>query len=146
MPTMGRLVGAILFAILGYYLAMTMAPLFEEGRVPGFWYPMCVVIGIWAGWFVVGRKAGLGYRAGIGIGLTGVAAQLFWMLFILSFGDMLTKSMRRSYDGPVEAIVNVFEIVVEYVVQFATYDVVVATIGGAIICGLITEFFGRRYP
>lgn len=146
MPTAGRLIGALTFAVLGAYLAFETVPLFEEGKSPGFWYPLCMLAGVWAGWTIVGRRAGQGYSSSVGLSLTGVAAQSFWVLFLLSGYEMIGKSMRRSYDGPVEAVINVFEIGGEYAIRFATIEVITVLIAGALMAGMFTEFFARRYP
>jgi len=145
MLTAGRLIGAMCFAILGAYIAFATVPLFEEGRAPGFWYALCMLAGAWAGWAIVGSRSGKGYSSSVGVSLTGVVAG-FWILFILSGYDMIQKSMRRSYDGPVEAVINVFEILGEYALQFATVDVVTVLVVGALAAGMFTEFFARRYP
>jgi len=146
MPTAGRLVAAITLAILGGYTAFLIFPNFDEGSVPSYLYPLCVGAGIWAGWVVIGKRAGNGYSSGIGNGITGTLAMVFWILFLMSFADMISKSMRRSYDGPVEAVVNVFEIMLEYAQELYTYELVLVLAGGAIVVGLITEFFAKRYP
>lgn len=146
MPTAGRLIGALSFAVLGAYLAFITAPLFEEGKTPAFWYPLSILAGLWAGWTIVGRRAGNGYSASVGLSLTGAASQAFWVLFIMSGYDMVKKSTRFAYDGPVEAVVNVFELGAEYALRFATSEVLLALIVGGVIAGLFTEFFARRYP
>ncbi len=145
MPTAGRLAGAVAFAVFGWYLATTSTQYFDEGRAPGFWIPLAVVAGIYAGWVVVGKRTGQGYGSGISNGITGTATLLFWMVFGLSFGDMISKSMRRSYDGPVEALVDVFTIMTGYGVQFAHVELGIIIAVGAVAAGLFSEFFGKRY-
>ena len=146
MLTAGRLIGAGCFAILGACIAYTTSPLFEEGQQPSFWYALCIFAGAWAGWVVVGGRSGNGYASSVGVSLTGVVAQSFWILFILSGYEMIGKSMRRSYDGPIEAVVNVFEILGLYLLRFATVDLITLLVVGALAAGLFTEFFARRYP
>lgn len=146
MPTAGRLIGAFAFAIVAAYLAYVTTPLFEEGRRPSFWYPLCICVGLWAGWAIVGRRSGHGYSASVGLSMTGIAALAFWILFIYSSYDMIGKSMRKAYDGPVEAVVNVFELLAKYGLQFMTLDVITALVVGGFIAGMFTEFFARRYP
>ncbi len=146
MPTAGRLIGALCFAILGLLIAILTVPLFEEGKSPGFWFPLCFLAGVWAGWVVVGPKTGGGFSASVGISLTGVAIQVFWILFLMSGYDMIRKSMRRAYDGPVEAVINIFEIGGTYAIQFATFEVIATVLVGGVVAGLFTEFFSRIYP
>lgn len=146
MPTAGRLIGAICFAILGGYIAFTTSPLFRSGSGPDFWYPLCIAAGIWAGWFVVGPRSGKGYASSVGLSLTGVFSQSFWILLILSSYQMITKSLRNAYEDPVDAIVNVFELLGEHALRFATLDVMIVLLVGAVISGVFTEFYARRLP
>lgn len=147
MPTAGRLAGALCFALLGALLAYLTIPLFKEARVPSFWWPLTIGSGLWAGWVVVGSRVGRGISSAIGNGLTGVAAQVFWILFVLASVEMVQKSLRKSYDSALEAIVNVFELGIGHAVVFgANMDVLTAIVAGGIVCGLIAEFFGRRLP
>ncbi len=146
MPTAGRLTAAFALAILGAYLAYLTAPLFDEGGLPGFWWPLCILAGVWAGWVVMGKRAGRGYSAAVGNGFTGVAAQAFWILFLTASADMLQKSMRRSYDGPIEAVIDVFQLMWEYIQDLGTQDVGVALVVGAIAAAFFSEFYAKRFP
>jgi len=146
MPTGGRLVGAICFAALGAYLALLCLSYFEDGQIPRFWWPLCCLAGVWSGWVVVGKRVGLGYSASIGNGLTGTAALVFWIVFVIAFVDMVEKSFRKSYGDPLEAIVNVFELGLEHALRLGQADVIVAALVGGVIGGLVTEFLGRRLP
>ncbi|SEW11736.1 hypothetical protein SAMN04488515_1137 [Cognatiyoonia koreensis] len=146
MPTAGRLTAAIAFAVIGGYIATLISPLFEDGKQPSWWYPLCVLSGLWAGWVVVGKRAGRGYSSAVGNGITGVIAQCFWIIFLMSFADMIKKSLRKSYDGPVEAVVNVFEIMAEYGFAFWSPTLAGIIIGCGVAGGLFAEFFAKRFP
>lgn len=146
MPTAGRLTSALALAILGGYIAYLTVPLFDEGSVPSFWFPLSIGAGIWAGWVVMGKRAGRGYSAAVGNGFTGVAAMVFWILFLLCGFEMLRKSMRRSYDGPIEAVIDVFALMSDYALQFFTADVIVALVVGAIAAAFFSEFYAKRFP
>ena len=145
MPTAGRLAGAFAFALLGAYLAYLTIPLFEEGRTPSYWWPLTIGAGFWSGWVVVGSRVGRGTSAAIGNGLTGIAAQLFWTLFLMSGVDMIKKAMRKSYDNVLEAIVNIFELGAEHAVNLGSMEVIVTALAGGVLCGFFAEFFGRRF-
>ena len=145
MPTAGRLAGALAFAVLGAYLAQLTMPLFKEGRIPSYWLPLTIGAGLWAGWVVVGSRAGRGSRPAIGNGLTGAFAQVFWILFVISGVDMVKKSLRKSYDNPLEALVNVFELGAEHAIALGSSEVLVTIVVGGIIGGLFTEFFAKRF-
>jgi hypothetical protein len=97
------------------------------------------------GWGIVGTRAGNGVGGGVGNGITGGVARLFWVYFLMSFSDMINKSMRNAYDGPVEAVVGVFEIMGDYAVQFAYVDLGVLMIVGSVVSGLLAEFVAKRW-
>lgn len=145
MPTAGRLAGAIAFAAFGYYLYTLLSPLFEEGQEPQYFLKLCVGVGVWAGWVICGKRASDGYKAGIGTGFTAVAAMAFWIVFLMSFADMIKKSMRKLYDGPMEALVDVFSLMLDAGAVFATADVGIALAIGGFVCGFFTSFIGKRF-
>ena len=60
MPTMGRLVGAILFAGLAWYTSLLIIPLFPVGTNLGLFQEVNTFFGLIAGWTVAGPRAGLG--------------------------------------------------------------------------------------
>ena len=146
MPTTGRLTAAIALAALGFYIAYLAVPEFEEGRVPGYWYPLCIGLGAICGWIVIGSRSNRGYSAAVGNGLTGMAALVFWIVFIVSFMDMIQKSLRRSYDGPVEAVIGVFQLSLELAMDLYTNDIGIALVVGGIAAGLFSEFWAKRFP
>jgi hypothetical protein len=146
MPTAGRLAGAIAFAAFGWYFATALVPYFENGHAPSYWITMGVCIGVLVGWVVVGKRTGYGYASGIGNGFTGVFAFLFWMIFNVCVVDMLKKSLRRLYDGPMEALTDVFQLMLEFVVEFAQPEVGLIVFLGAVATGLFAEFFALRFP
>ncbi len=146
MPTAARMTAAILFGLLALAFAVEAGPYFPEAKEPQYWLYLNGAAGAVVGWMLCGTKAGNGYRPGLANGITTIVATLFAVFFIMSFVDMIKKSLRRSYDGPVEAVVNVFEIMLEWVPTFLVQDLGVLIFGGAIMAGLITEFVGKRLP
>ncbi len=146
MPTAGRLAAALAFFIYGWYISLQATPLFPEGNLPGYAVPLSIVVGILVGWMVVGSRAGRGYIAAIGNGLTGAAAYTLWMVFLISFYDMIRKSLRRLYDGPMDAITDVFDLMLKLGTDFYDINLIINVAVGGIICGLITEYFAKRYP
>ena len=144
MPTAGRLFGAVTFALLGFAIAVYTAPIFEEGRLPSYWFVLGVAAGLWAGWVVVGKRAGNGDS--ISNGLTGGAALVFWVLFVTGFLIMIEKSMRGAYSGPVEAVVNVAQEMYDLALGLYSPTLIGIILGGSVLAGLVTGFFGKRLP
>ncbi|MEJ6641501.1 MAG: TrgA family protein [Octadecabacter sp.] len=145
MPTMGRLVGAILFAGLAWYTSLLIIPLFPVGTNLGLFQEVNTFFGLIAGWTVAGPRAGLGYVAAFSYGLTALVAMVVMALFFNSSVVMVEQSLRKRYDGPGEALTDVFQMFVDHAIMMATPEIIGTLLIGGIVGGLVTEFFGRRF-
>jgi hypothetical protein len=145
MPTAGRLVAAILYGLLAWLVSEMIKPLFPAGMDFGRFSEINALIGVVVGWIVAGSRAGLGWRASVGSGLTASAAVLFWCLFLQSFGEMVRKSLRMQYGGAMDAVVGVFQLMIEHVQVMASSLVIVTLLVGGIVAGLIVEWSARRW-
>lgn len=146
MPTAGRLAAAIAFFIYGWYHALAATPFFAEGIAPTFLLPLSIIVSILCGWRVVGSRVGGGYVNAVGHGLTGAFAYSIWMIFLISFEEMVSRSLRLLYDGPMEALVGVFDLMLRLSIRMADLNLILSVAIGGIICGLFSEFFAKRYP
>ncbi|WP_342070884.1 TrgA family protein [Yoonia algicola] len=147
MPTAGRLSGAVIFALFGWYLAGLTIPFFPEANAPTFWLPVVSFIGLVVGWRICGSRAGQGYNPAIGVGLTCGVAIAFCALFALSFNQMISNALRNRYnDGTMEAVIDVFNQMIDYGTLFADGTLIATVLIGGIVCAWITEFFGQRFP
>lgn len=145
MPTTGKGVAAILMVILAWIGSEMYRPLMPDGTDFGWFNQVNLAIGFLAGWIVIGTRLNRSYSDAIGAGLTGVAALVFWAVMIQAFNEMLRLALERRYSGPVEAIVAVFELALDYAVKLLHTPLLVLLIGGGIVIGLICEFVARRY-
>ncbi|MFP4043632.1 MAG: TrgA family protein [Rhodosalinus sp.] len=148
MPTAARLVAAIVLAAVGWFASELVKPLIEAqtGRTEfGGLSLINLVLGALCGWIVIGKRAGRGYSAAIGNGLTGGAALVFWALFVQAVREMVDRSLARRYDGPVEAIAGVFELIVEYGAFLVNTQMLVTLVAGSILGGVASEFAARRW-
>jgi hypothetical protein len=145
MPTAGRLAGGIMLALVGWYMAGLAAPLFNEGRPPSSLLPAAILTGLYVGWSFIGGRIGAGYILGIGLGLTAAVAFAFLNLFVLGFSEMIARAMRMRYDGPMDAFVNIFALMLSEGERFLTLEFLGALALGAILSAWVAEFFGRRY-
>jgi hypothetical protein len=146
MPTMGRLIGAVLFTPLGFYLATLAIPLFPDGTDPPYLTYIAAGAGLFAGWVVAGSRAPAGYSGAIGYGLTAGAALAFWALFLSSFTEMILRSLDKRYQGPMEAVVSVFQLSMDYALVMGTSVIITTWLAGSIIGGMIVEWFAQRFP
>lgn len=145
MPTMGRMIGAILFGALAWYTSTLIAPLFPEGTNLGYFQEVNTFFGLFAGWTVAGPRAGLGYTAAFSYGITAMVAMVVMALFFNSSVVMIERSLRKRYDGPGEAVSDVFALFIEHGFLMSTPQIIGTLVVGGIIGGLVTEFFGRRF-
>ncbi len=147
MPTGGKLVGAIFFGMLAFFISDLIKPLLVESHGTKLeWFSRWNgLVGILMGWQLIGKTAGKTYRSSLGMGLTTFAATVFWCLVLWSAWEMLQRSMRRSYDGAVEALQDMTQLFIEYAVFAAQQDIVMAAVIGALFCGWVTEYFARRW-
>lgn len=145
MPTAGRLAGAVFLAVLAYIVSVMCQPLFPDDNIPDQWMLYNVGMGIIIGWVVMGPRSGGGFGAAIGIGLTGAILWAFWALFVHSFRDMINESFRKTYDGAVEALVDIFQILIEYGALLGSGPVIGALLGGGIVVGILTDVFARNF-
>lgn len=145
MPTMGRLAGAVCFGLLAGILAVLSIPVFGDGGPPSFWFPLCGVVGVMTGWMLVGSRVGQGTGPAIGTGISGAACIAFWVLLVLSGEEMIRRSMRGRYDGPMDAVVSLFGVMVDYGAQFNVPLILMVWLGGGVVAGLLTDAIGKRY-
>ncbi|EBA11888.1 TrgA family protein [Roseobacter sp. CCS2] len=147
MPTAGRLAGAVIFGLFGWYLAGLTIPFFPESNAPDFWLPVVGGISLIIGWRVCGRRAGQGYSPATGIGLTCGVAIVFCSIFIVSFNQMIKNALRNRYrDGTMEAVTDVFNQMIEFSIMFADVTLIATVLIGGVVCAWVTEFFAQRFP
>lgn len=145
MPTTGKGVAAILMAILAWYASEMFRPLMPEGTNFGWFNEVNVALGLLAGWIVVGSRLNYGYGNAISAGLTGVAALVFWALFLQSMNEMLRLALDKRYDGPVEGLVSVFKIAIDYLFTMGHMPLIGLLVGGGVAIGLVSEWAARRW-
>ncbi len=145
MPTGGKLIGAIVFAALAYFLTDLVKPLLPEGSRLGWFSPVNSIIGFIMGWSILGRSAGKTYRAAFGLGFTTLAATVFWCLMWWAGYEMLRRSMRMYYDGPVHALQEMAALFIDYGKIAAVEQVIWPAVIGTIFVSWFTEFFARRW-
>ena len=145
MPTASKIVGAICFAIFGYLAAVSVIPVLPEGTKIGRMREVSAFIGLLNGWFIMGRLTGSGFRAGIGSGMRTAITIVIWALIVFAIYEMVLRSTKLRYDGPMEAVTAAFGLMLDYGRMMLTKEIIgtVLVVGG--IAGAITEWAGRRW-
>jgi hypothetical protein len=145
MPTAAKLVAALFFAFLGYLAADMVKPLLPPGTQVAVFSPMCALIGLACGWKMAGERAGGGMWPSAGYGVTTSMLIVFWALVVFSGNEMLRRSVRRHYDGAVDAIMGMVQIAIDNIFMIATPTVIATLVLGGLFGGYLAEFAARRW-
>ncbi|MGJ5619069.1 TrgA family protein [Sulfitobacter sp. MF3-043] len=145
MPTAARLVAAICLAIVAFIVSGMIMPLMPESTDFGYFVPLNIIIGLLAGWIVMGRRVGRGTTAAINNGLTGVFVMMLWGIGVQACNEMVRLAMKNRYDNAMEAMVAIFQIGAEFGLMIATVPIGLFLLVGAVVSGLVTEYAGNRW-
>ncbi len=145
MPTAAKIVSAICLGTLGWIASENVVPLMPDDTDFGYFFVVNLGLGLVVGWVVLGTRVGNGYYESFMAGLTGVAALVFWALFFQSSNEMLKQALRRHYDGPVEAVVDIFYIALDFGTKLIDVNLISVLVIGGLIAGLCGEWASRRW-
>lgn len=145
MPTTARLVAALLLAALGWFTADLVKPYLPEAQPVGLFSPISALVGLGVGWIFTGKKLHGGEGSAVGIGLSSALLLVFWVAFIFSGYEMLQKALRKSYDGPTDAAVDTFAIILDQLKTAAQPDVIAAIVVGGVVAGALTRWTAARF-
>ena len=145
MPTAAKLLAAIVMVVTGYLTAEAIRPYLPEGQPTKWLIPVSTLVPAACAWRVVGRLAGRGYNVSVSMGIYIVCVGIFFTLVVFAIAEMLKRSIRLQYDGPMEAIVNMFGIVLEYGVLLANPMPAAYLIGAALLVGPLAEWGHRKW-
>ncbi len=145
MPTAAKLVGAIFFAILGYFTADLVKPLLPEGTKAQWLNETVAAFGMLFGWTMAGSRAGDGYRAALGYGLTAAALMAFWSVVAFAGAEMLQRSIDHRYRGPMAAVKSMFGIAWGMFKMIAIKEIIIAAIIGGMFGGWLAEWASKRW-
>lgn len=145
MPTAAKLVAAVAFAIVGWIAANAYVPVMGEGVSAGYFRELIALLGVLAGWRVMGAEAGRGYSQAMGSGLKTAMVLVFFALLLFSVREMVLLSMKMRYDGPVDAVLDVFKLMLEQARDMLTAPVIGTLIVGGLIGGILTEKASKRW-
>ncbi len=145
MPTAPKLIAAILFAALTWFVTDLVKPLLPVGTQMGLLSPINTVIGAFFGWRVMGARAGQSLKASLGYGITTAVIIVFWCLLVWSAYLMTIQSTRMRYDGPIDALQDMFFMMYDYARLMFTGEIVGSLAVGALVFGWLTDQVARRY-
>ena len=146
MPTGAKLMAAISFGIVGWIVANAYVPTLPAGMSVGLFRELVGLLGVVVGWKVMGASVGKGYAASISSGWKTVIVLVFFALLFFSIREMILLSMKMRYDGPMEAVLDVFAQMLKQAQALLTPNVLASMVVGGAVAGLLTENAGRRWP
>lgn len=145
MPTAAKLTAAVIFAILGFFAVQLYLPHLPQELPVGLLRESAAVLGIIIGWRVMGRLAGRGYIEAVGSGIRTSVALVFWALLLFAIQLMIKRAFKMMYEGPMEALIGVFSLMLEYGRALWAADVLALLLLGGALGGIVTEWAGKRW-
>jgi hypothetical protein len=145
MPTAAKLVAAVMFAAVGFLAAEAFKPQMPQGTPFGPFSLVVAGIGFLTGWIVMGGLVGRGYGAAAGYGMRTSVTVVFWALLLGSIYLMVEMSMKMRYDGPMDAVVGIFELMAEHARLLLDTDVLMVLGIGGVAGGCAAEWAARRW-
>lgn len=115
-----------------------------EGLDFGYFIEINMTIGLLVGWTVIGARSGFGYRATLGVGVSGAIMLVFWCVLLYSCVEMFNRALNNRFDQPFDALLFIPEIGVEYVITIASPMFVLTVLFGGAASGLVAEFACQR--
>jgi hypothetical protein len=145
MPTGAKAMAAISFAVVGWLIANAYVPNMPEVQSVGLVREMTAGIGAIVGWRVMGNSVGKGYVGAVGSGLKTVIVLVFVALLFFGIWEMLQQSVKMRYEGPIDAIIDIFNRMLDRAPPLWSPGVLAAMVIGGGIAGVLTENANRRW-
>lgn len=145
MPTAAKFFAALAFAIVAFFTAEVFKGHMPEGTQFGYFSLVSALIGLVCGWKVMGPEAGRGNWMALSSGLKTALFMALVALFIFSTYEMVLRAFLPAYDGPMEAVIGIFDLAVEFFVTFLAWDVLIVLFVGGGLAGLMSEWAARRW-
>lgn len=145
MPTGAKAMSAVAFAVVGWLVANAYVQNMPVAEAVGRVREIAALIGAIVGWRVMGPSVGKGYLESAAAGLKTVIVLVFFSLLVVGIYEMLQESMKMRYEGPLDAIVDIFGRMLERAPTLATGGVIGAMVLGGVIGGILAENANRRW-
>lgn len=145
MPTGAKLVAAVCFAVVGWIMSNYYAMNMPDASAAGPMREWAALIGAIIGWMVMGPSVGRGYVEAAGSGIKTAVVLAVAALFLLALREMLDNSVKMRYDGALDAILDVFQVMARRSEALLSLGVFGTILFGGIVGGLLAENAGRRW-
>jgi len=145
MPSAIRLAGLVIFALMAWVVSEQIAAVLPEGATDSTFPKFNALLGGVLGWVFMNPRVAERASGPIGAGITAVVAILIWGLMLHSIREMIKLALRKHYDGPVEAVIGVFQLMIDYGFQIATPTIIITVLLFGIVGGLICSGVAKRW-
>lgn len=146
MPTAAKLTAALAFIAIAFAASRAILATLQEGMGTDQFVPVNMILGALAGWFVLGRLAGAGYRRALGSGLRSTAVLVFYGLIAHAVAGMLQRALQQRYSGVMEALTGAVDLFGRYAVILLKAPVALAIlILGGVLAALVVEWVSHRW-
>ena len=145
MPTATKMFSAMFFAALSGLAAHLFIAVLPEGTQTARFREVAGAIGFLCGWLILGPSTGRGMVESINRGILTSVAALFWSILVLSIYLMVRKSTRMMYDGPMDAVVGILEMMLDYGILLKHPATPGVLLVGGVVGGWMAEIIGRRW-
>lgn len=145
MPTAAKLIAGILFALVAFISAHAYIPVLPEGSQVNVFPQYNAALGFLVGWLILGRGVGNGIMAAFWTGMMTSVWFYLWALLLWSLRDMLEKSTKLYYKQPTQAVLAVFENIMDYGVLGLYAPFIITLLAGGAVAGILTELGNRRW-
>ncbi|TCP60579.1 hypothetical protein EV663_10985 [Rhodovulum bhavnagarense] len=134
------------YGLLAWFVSDALVPAFPENADLGYFAVVNSIIGIMAGWLVMGRLVGHGYGVAVTSGIRTVVVLTVYALLVHSLWEMLQRALGMRYSGVMEALTGLVSLFGEFTFVLVTYPPAVAILLiGGIAAAWISEFVSRRW-
>lgn len=147
MFTMGKVAASATLAGTAYLVSTQVMAAWEEEFNFGQFPWVSTAIGAWTGWATIGRRVTRQSTLSqiVGYGLTGVGVMLLIAFFVFAGNEALRKALRRRYDGPIEAILDILPISAEWGANLLHPHILATLIGGGLLSALMAKVVDRMW-
>ncbi|MDF1854188.1 TrgA family protein [Pseudooceanicola sp.] len=150
MLTMPKLIAAVIVAFIGWVvsgLVKVEILAVHDSYNFGWLVPLSILLGFLCGWQVLGRRATgtLGVVTAASIGLTAVAAMVFWVLLLMTSNEMLRLAIGRRFDGLGDALSAMVPVARDYGQYLVTKTIIWTLAIGGMIAGVVADWAARRW-
>ncbi|MDP3340142.1 TrgA family protein [Frigidibacter sp.] len=145
MPTAAKLIAAIALAALGVFGSWAVTPHLPEGTPPGYLWAIAGGAGLLTGWRVLGPEAHKPFLAVVSAGLRATVIMVLIVLLIVSFIEMIQRSLQKLYDGPVHALQSMFGLMLDNAMLLLHPDVAGLLLVGGMLAGGLAHWAARSW-